>query len=220
MNRWTILLTLLLSWMLGLWAGCAQQTTGVTDQPAVQTQAPRTDQLAGVSQSDVSIYAGIFGEGIPSGTASTLLDGGRPDLVDASGGGAGSDGATIASAKTGNLAITYINVQTGGTSTAEQASGATHGTIQPGATLTQTPTQEPQANIPISLALPIGPGSYAAPSAAGTFGPGTTTLTPEHNAQLTTLLHQAARGDAGAYERFLELARSLGVVPPASPAER
>lgn len=194
--------------------GCAQHTAAPVEQPIAQAQVPISDQAAQGSESHVHVYVlNAPGSNQLPDEPGRLLDlagsGGMATLADVNSDGSGN-GVRDTRAGYQQAGITF-NIQTGGSSTGPQSTGGVSGqSAQPGATVTQSPEQRPEATVttPIAVALP---GGAASSSGAGATGGGNVQLTAEQQAELRTALLEAMAGDEGA---LAKLAKLLGMVSP------
>lgn len=205
--------------------GCAQHTAAPVDQPTQQAQAPISDQAAQGSNSHVWVYIqnapsdnALPSESGGSGLILNLGEGGGPaTLAEANSDGNGN-GVRDTRAGYVQSGLT-LNIQTGGSSAGPQSTGAVSGQAsQPGATITQSPEQRPEAAVTVPVAVAL-PGGAASSSGGGATGQGTVTLSTQQQAELKTALLEALAGDENALARIAEL---LGMVSPAAttqPAE-
>jgi hypothetical protein len=196
---------------IGLW-GCSQRTAAPVEQPARQVQAPASEQAAQGSNSDVKIWiVNAPGDNALPGDPSVVMKLGTA-AKDASVASADSSepGNQTRDTRAGYAQAGFtINIQTGGSTTGPQSTGAVSGqTVQPNATVSQAPEQKPEAAaaIPITVALP---GGAASGSASGATGQGTATLDAQQTADLRTALVKAMSGDKDALSQIAQL---LGLV--------
>lgn len=184
-------------------AGCAQNTEAPVSQPIQQPQSLSAEQAQqGVSSRN---YVYVFNA---PGTTDIPHDG---PVIQVAGDGGGvleqpastAAGNQVARASSGApvQAGLTIAITTSGTGTGTQTPALSGSTATPGATITQSPTQKPEAAVSVPIAFGM-PGS--APQATGAAGTSSSqqSLTSEQQNELRTLWAQALRGDAGALERI------------------
>ncbi|MEW6249200.1 MAG: hypothetical protein AB1716_01010 [Planctomycetota bacterium] len=205
-----------LQWILGLFialfagfglVGCSQRTSAPVDQPIGQLQAPVSDQAAQGSKSDLRIWVmnAPNGNTVPQDQPGVLFSLGEPGTTSVGEVASDPNGNQVRDTRAGYVqsGLTFV-IHTGGSSTGTQSTGGVGGqSAQPGATITQSPHQEPKASVqvPVSVGLP---GSAPNANAAGAVE-GNPSLTSSQNADLRTLVNRALAGDKDAQCRLAEL---------------
>lgn len=197
-------------------AGCAQNTAAPVAQPTDQVQQPITDQAAQGSDTDINLYF-LNAPGhnaLPSGSS-----GGMPDVsqlfkpspfatsqpfvgsTEVSGGDVAVRDTRAGYSQSGF----HIAITTGGT-TGPQSTGATTSTIQPGANVSQTPTQTPKAAVDVPIAVGVGGSAPNAAASGAVEGNPSTTSSQQADIQATFL-----RAVAGDQKAWTDLAKLLGI---------
>jgi len=205
--RWSALITLAV--FAALAAGCAQDTTATSAQPTRQIQAPVADQAAQGSKSDVRVYIvnAPGGNSLPDDGNGALLDLANPENAVASIGETSSTetGSAVKDTRAGYVQSGFtLNIHTGGSSTGAQATGATGSQAStPGASISQSPNQEPRANVTTPIAVGL-PGSAPQATGTGALEGGSATTTADQQAQLRTALIKAASGDLSALQTVFQ----------------
>ncbi len=205
--RWSALITL--AALAALAMGCAQDTTATAAQPTRQVQAPYADQAAQGSKSDVRVYIinAPAGNSLPDGETATLLDLGDPNgrIAAVKETTSAETGSAVKDTRAGYVQSGFtLNIHTGGSSTGAQATGATGSQAStPGASITQSPNQEPRANVTTPIAVGL-PGSAPQATGTGALEGGTATTTADQQAELRTAMIKAAGGDPTALRNLFE----------------
>lgn len=216
-------LVLLLLALLAAWSGgCGQTTEASLRQPVEQPQSTQTEQDSAAGQGIVTVNISNTGTPDSGATSETLLAqlAAQPAMQTETDHGAA--GTRAQDTRAGYVVNATVNITTGGSTTGSQsATPAVSSSAQPGATVTQSPEQRPEASVPVAISA-AAPGGAAHSSAAAAGAGGTVTLTPSQQAELNTLLQElrgagtpeALQAATTALEQFW---RSVTDPKPASP---
>jgi len=203
--------------------GCAQNTEAPNVQPTRQAQSEDVTQQAQGARSDSYVY--IFNapgdNAVPAAPGGTTIDLGKllgdSNRPETGGDDATPGGATVRDTRAGYNQNVYLTLQQGGTSSGAQATGGASGqSSAPGSSVTQTPTQEPKATVTTPIAVGL-PGSAPQASGTGTVE-GDAATTADQDADLKTLLVEAAAKDPAALQALLAQLLAELAQPTTQPA--